>query len=614
VTGSADSIECTLRKFGVLDTEFSSPAVGGNGRIQLYSGSGAGGAVISAATNVSETALWGDQSKLNSYDLAILGCQGSAYARTNAELTALGNYANAGGRVLATHYAYSYLQNNTAFQGIVNWSPDQAVPADQTGYINMSPDFPRGQQLAQWLKTVGASSTLGQVPLNTLRKDLASVTSTAQTWTTINSPQSIMQLTFNTPVSAPPEQQCGRVQFNEYHISNATVSPGAIFPSECLSGPMTPQETMLAFSLFDLSSTTITPAQPSTIALSSAHTPATFTQGGAPGTVTINVQNPSATIVLDQRLTLTAAIPHGLTLVGMAGTSPSTGWTCSTATARCTRTTPLAASASDNVALTLSVDANAPIGGPLTLTATAESGGLAALVTQSESIAIRVVPTLQWSTPAAITWPAALGAAQLNASAGYNGNAVAGSFTYTPAASAVLDAGSYTLLADFTPADTTTYTTASKTTTLTVLPYTTATTLSANPTATVFGQSTTLSADVTVPAGATGGSVRFDDGGTPIPGCDAQPLAGGQAQCQTAALAAATHTLSARFSSSDANTTSSTSVPASLTVAKASTAVALAAPAPITFGETAIVGASVSVVAPGGEPSAAASRSTTAVA
>jgi hypothetical protein len=69
VTGSADSIECTLRKFGVLDTEFSSPAVGGNGRIQLYSGSGAGGAVISAATNVSETALWGDQSKLNSYDL-----------------------------------------------------------------------------------------------------------------------------------------------------------------------------------------------------------------------------------------------------------------------------------------------------------------------------------------------------------------------------------------------------------------------------------------------------------------------------------------------------------------------------------------------------------------
>ncbi len=65
-------------------------------------------------------------------------------------------------------------------------------------------------------------------------------------------------------------------------------------------------------------------------------------------------------------------------------------------------------------------------------------------------------PILNWATPAAITYGAALGSAQLNATAN-----VSGSFTYSPAAGAVLPAGAHTLTATFTPSDTKKHTTSS---------------------------------------------------------------------------------------------------------------------------------------------------------
>jgi Chitobiase/beta-hexosaminidase C-terminal domain/Bacterial Ig-like domain (group 2) len=72
-------------------------------------------------------------------------------------------------------------------------------------------------------------------------------------------------------------------------------------------------------------------------------------------------------------------------------------------------------------------------------------------------------PTIRWSTPAAISYGTALSSAQLNATA-----SVPGTFTYTPAAGTVLKAGTQTLSAVFTPANTTTYSAATATVQLTV--------------------------------------------------------------------------------------------------------------------------------------------------
>ncbi|MBC7962183.1 MAG: putative Ig domain-containing protein, partial [Steroidobacteraceae bacterium] len=74
-------------------------------------------------------------------------------------------------------------------------------------------------------------------------------------------------------------------------------------------------------------------------------------------------------------------------------------------------------------------------------------------------------PVLTWATPAAITYGTALSATQLNATVG---GGVAGTFSYSPASGTVLNAGSQTLTATFTPTNTTTYNTATATVTLTV--------------------------------------------------------------------------------------------------------------------------------------------------
>jgi hypothetical protein len=77
-------------------------------------------------------------------------------------------------------------------------------------------------------------------------------------------------------------------------------------------------------------------------------------------------------------------------------------------------------------------------------------------------------PTLNWPTPAPITFGMPLSATQLDATAN-----VAGNFVYSPAAGTVLGAGSQTLSVTFTPTDMIDYATpAAKTVTLTVKPAT----------------------------------------------------------------------------------------------------------------------------------------------
>ena len=78
----------------------------------------------------------------------------------------------------------------------------------------------------------------------------------------------------------------------------------------------------------------------------------------------------------------------------------------------------------------------------------------------------KVTPAITWATPAAITYGAALSGTQLNAASG----GVAGTYAYTPAAGAVLSAGSQRLSVVFTPTDSTDYNSASSSVMLTVTP------------------------------------------------------------------------------------------------------------------------------------------------
>jgi hypothetical protein len=255
-TGMADQVECVLRKVGVDDSEFTDP--GGNGRINLFTGdgsgsnAGAGGARIDGSTP-SETTLMATAATLNSYDVLMLPCEGNSYTKTNAELTNFLNFANSGGRVYSSHYSYVYMFQNPPFDTVVNWAPKQAQLPD--GIATVDTSFADGQTLAQWLQLVGATTTQGQMPISTLRHDLNGVNPPTQSWLTLNDASAgnpVMQFVFNTPVSTTANQ-CGRVLFNEYHVENPPSSPtGQIFPAECSTAAITPQEKLLEYSLFEL--------------------------------------------------------------------------------------------------------------------------------------------------------------------------------------------------------------------------------------------------------------------------------------------------------------------------------------------------------------------------
>lgn len=79
-----------------------------------------------------------------------------------------------------------------------------------------------------------------------------------------------------------------------------------------------------------------------------------------------------------------------------------------------------------------------------------------------------VTPTISWSKPAAITYGTALSATQLNATATYGGVTVPGTFSYSPASGAVLNAGTQSLSVTFTPSNPSAYNSASGGTTLVI--------------------------------------------------------------------------------------------------------------------------------------------------
>jgi hypothetical protein len=135
--------------------------------------------------------------------------------------------------------------------------------------------FPKGKDFAQWLVNVGASQTYGSIQLDHVVHNSDSViASVAQSWLTSPSmprqyktdgsmiTQQIQHhYTFNTPVGAPPEQQCGRVVYSAFHVNDAS-SDDKLFPTECSDKPLTPQEKVLMFMLFDLASCVQTDRKP----------------------------------------------------------------------------------------------------------------------------------------------------------------------------------------------------------------------------------------------------------------------------------------------------------------------------------------------------------------
>jgi len=266
-TGDADSLECVLRKMGIDDREFTVPSAGG--RVHMYH---ATGAYAGAGTSPDQTALWSDLGNLTKYDVVLLPCENALNTSGKAPgYTTLVDYAGAGGRVFVTHYNYTWIRSpDTHFAPTANWTAETKYFGDGYDYpvtANVNVTFPKGRDFAAWLANVGASGTLGRIELNHVVHNSDSVVAdVAQSWLTSDaeprqyrpdgskiSQPILHHYTFNAPVGAPADAQCGRVVYSAFHVNDAS-SSGKAFPGECSTNPLTPQEKVLMFMLFDLAS------------------------------------------------------------------------------------------------------------------------------------------------------------------------------------------------------------------------------------------------------------------------------------------------------------------------------------------------------------------------
>ena len=261
-TGDVDALECLLRKIGIDDAEFTNPS--GTGRIHVYQSNGAR---IDAATP-QEAILTGataGRGTWSRYDQVILPCVGSETPKSSAALGNFLDYLNGGGRVFATHFSYVWLFQNGPLASTGAWQPQQAHPMDPL-IATIDTSTSKGMAFAQWLRIVGALSNPAppQIQIRQPRRDLNTVNSAsgAERWiysdpavapTPAGTPATVQHYTVDTPVGAAPGAHCGRVIFSDFHVldSHAKDVP---FPTECEMGPLTAQEKILEFMLFDLAS------------------------------------------------------------------------------------------------------------------------------------------------------------------------------------------------------------------------------------------------------------------------------------------------------------------------------------------------------------------------
>lgn len=292
-SGGADTLQCLLRKIGVADSEFTHPT--GTGRINLFAGSGGTSRYSDnfngyTGTNGGYTGanriwpgqtdeLFDDVNKMRGYDAIVLSCEGNddnaqgyspSYAPYRGNMEA---YANGGGRVFASHWQHSWLHksNLAAWQTAATWNHEEDLKEPQDATINMS--FTKGDALARWLNNAGSPSPLGTISIDDAQHTIDAVNSSVATsWISIANPieedddstsASIQYFTMNTPTTAAPAAQCGRIVVSDLHLSpNASDDPpdgvddvdGSFPTGSCRNTQFPDQQKLLAFMLFDLTS------------------------------------------------------------------------------------------------------------------------------------------------------------------------------------------------------------------------------------------------------------------------------------------------------------------------------------------------------------------------
>jgi hypothetical protein len=296
-TGSADTLECLMRRIGLDESEYVAGAAGA-GHVHVFSGgTNNGGTTVRLGrpemppmpgAPESSTQLWASQQQMMPYDIVLLSCEGGE--TYNANPPALEAYLDAGGRVFASHFHYAWfagpLQTMQNYSAPADWGPALATwqggGGQNNGVIGSTIDqtlngstmpFPKGVSLLKWLGFVNGLGRNG-VPAQELsiyqprfNSTVAAANKPSQSWITADNASgnagATMYLSFDTPVNPPlaPDntpQYCGRAVFSDLHVAgDPTTMDNPPPPGGCTNTDLSPQEKALEFMLFDLSACVI---------------------------------------------------------------------------------------------------------------------------------------------------------------------------------------------------------------------------------------------------------------------------------------------------------------------------------------------------------------------
>ncbi len=273
-TGQADPLFCLLRRLGLDDSEFG--IAGSAARVHFYQGANGAnqfdngfGASPGATFGDGPTTLW--TNGWSNYDIVMLSCEGSENPgggtnEKDGHRTALRDFIDVGGRVFATHYHYNWFQGDapTDLAGVATFTGTQN---SFDGLVDIDQTFPKGMALASWMDFVSGLSPFGQFQVNDGRQHTQTLdTTVARTWVTHENGaplgKRVEYFSFNAPIAALPENQCGRMVFSDIHVSAGAGDASGDFPSACSNNPLSEQEKALIFMLFDLSACVIPDDQP----------------------------------------------------------------------------------------------------------------------------------------------------------------------------------------------------------------------------------------------------------------------------------------------------------------------------------------------------------------
>jgi hypothetical protein len=314
LVGDADRLQCLFPRMGIDAREFTPPT--GSGAIHMYNLPPAlqknqyqgkfdetvhGGATYPNAA----TMLWNRIDAMTKYDMILLACGGDAAASDPIRVTPnpisdeakknMLSYLRSGGRVFAEHYHWSWIKSFPAKKSspelsvaspfgvdVADWIPYGSSSNIATTPVLVESSFPKGQDFAKWLVSVGAAETLGTMTFDPSddstkpsARDESATSPSARRW--IYQPDdpenpagpaaNTHYLSFNVDntgqvvdrLDTSNKNLCGRFVYTGLHVSTAASTAHAMdgkgsFPSQCVAGDLSSYEKAIQFMMFDLAS------------------------------------------------------------------------------------------------------------------------------------------------------------------------------------------------------------------------------------------------------------------------------------------------------------------------------------------------------------------------